>query len=328
LVAKEERKMNIPNKINLSHLPTPLEKLKFRNRNFLMKRDDYTGFDFSGNKIRKLEYLLYRAKKRRAEIIFTCGGEQSNHCRATVSAAAKVGIKTKLFLWGDDSKNVEGNLFLDKMYGAEISFLNKKNYNSVNDIMAEESTSLIKKGKRVYLIPEGGSTVLGIWGYISFIDELNKQIDLTKVNGLLSASGSGGTAAGMLVGAALNKLKIKIYAVNVLYSKEELKKKIMFLAEGVIEEYNLNCTIDKSSLIIIDGYSKEGYKNINDNKVKLIASLSKETGILLDPTYTGKGFAAYYNNFLSKGKGNKVIFLHSGGLFGAFAKRGKYLLNM
>lgn len=320
--------MNLPNKIKLAHLPTPLEKLKFRNKTFLMKRDDYTGLDFSGNKIRKLEYLLYRAKKRRAQLIFTSGGVQSNHCRATASAAAKVGIKTKLFLWGNDSNNSEGNLFLDKMYGAEISFLNKKNYNNVNEIMGEESASLISKGKRVYVIPEGGSTVLGIWGYISFINELSEQIDLRKTSGILSAAGSGGTAAGMLVGAALNKLKLNIYAVTVLYSKEELRKKIMFLAEGVIEEYNLNCTIDESNLVIIDGYSKEGYKNISDNKVKLITSFAKETGILLDPAYTGKAFCAYYDNFLSKGKGTKVIFLHSGGLFGTFAKRGKYLRNL
>lgn len=320
--------MNMPNKINLAHLPTPLEKLKFRNKKFLIKRDDYSGLDFSGNKIRKLEYLLYRAKKRRAEIIFTCGGEQSNHCRATASAAARVGIKTKLFLWGNDSNSSEGNLFLNKMYGAEISFLNKKNYNNVNEIMLEECASLVNKGKMVYVIPEGGSTVLGIWGYISFINELSEQVDLRKINGILSASGSGGTAAGMLVGAALNKFKLNIYAVAVLYSKQELWKKIMFLAEGVIEEYNLNCAIDESNLVIIDGYSREGYKNINNNKLKLIASLAKETGILLDPTYTGKAFAAYHDNFLGIGKGNKVIFLHSGGLFGTFAKRRKYLLNL
>ena len=320
--------MNMPNKINLAHLPTPLEKLKFRNKKFLIKRDDYTGLDFSGNKIRKLEYLLYRAKKRRAEIIFTCGGEQSNHCRATATAAARVGFKTKLFLWGNDSNSSEGNLFLDKMYSAELSFLNKKNYNRVNEIMGEESASLVNKGKMVYVIPEGGSTVIGIWGYISFINELSEQIDLGKINGILSAAGSGGTAAGMLVGAALNKLKLKIYAVTVLYSTEELWKKIMFLAEGVIEEYNLNCAIDESNLVVIGGYSREGYKNINNNKIKLIRSLAKETGILLDPTYTGKAFVAYYDNFLSKGKGNKVIFLHSGGLFGVFATRRKYLLNL
>ena len=182
--------MKKPGKIKLAHLPTPLEQLIFRNKKFLIKQDDYTGLDFSGNKIRKLEYLLYRAKRKGTEIIFTCGGEQSNHCRATVSAAAKVGIKTKLFLWGDDSKNSEGNLFLDKMYGTEISFLNKTNYNRVNDIMGEESTNLVNKGKRVYVIPEGGSTVLGIWGYISFIDELNKQVDLRRMSGILSAAGT------------------------------------------------------------------------------------------------------------------------------------------
>ncbi len=99
-----------------------MEKLKFRNKKFLIKRDDFTGLDFSGNKIRKLEYLLYRAKKRRAEIIFTCGGEQSNHCRATASAAARVGIKTKLFLWGDDSKNTEGNLFWIKCTALKYPF--------------------------------------------------------------------------------------------------------------------------------------------------------------------------------------------------------------
>lgn len=320
--------MNLPNKINLANIPTPLEKLKFRNKNFLIKRDDYTGLDFSGNKIRKLEYLLYRAKRRGTEVIFTCGGVQSNHCRATASAAARVGIKTKLFLWGEDSSSAKGNLFMDKMYGAELSFLNKENYLNVNEIMTEESVDLIKKGKRVYVIPEGGSTTLGICGYISFMNELSKQIDVKKISGILSAAGTGGTAAGMLVGAAVLKLKLKIYAVNVLYTKEELWKKIMFLAEGVIEEFNLKCTIDESNLVILDGYSEEGYKNIYDDKVKLISSLAKETGILLDPTYTGKAFCAYYDNFLSKGKGNKVIFLHSGGLFGTFAKSEKFLQNL
>ena len=185
--------MIIPDKINLANLPTPLEQLKFRNNKFLIKRDDYTGMDFSGNKIRKLEYLLYQAKRRGTDIILTCGGEQSNHCRATASAAARIGVKTKLFLWGKDSINAEANLFLDKMFGAEISFLNKKNYLNVNEIMKEESNSLARKGSRVYVIPEGGSTTLGIWGYISFINELKLQTDLSKVNGILSAAGTGGT---------------------------------------------------------------------------------------------------------------------------------------
>jgi D-cysteine desulfhydrase len=320
--------MKIPKKINLANLPTPIELISFRNKKFLIKRDDYTGIDFSGNKIRKLEYLLYQAKQNRAKIIFTCGATQSNHCRATVAAAARIGIRTKLFLWGNDSITADGNLFLSKIYGADISYLNKINYMNVNEIMAEEAYQHINKGKKVYIIPEGGSTVLGIWGYISIINELKKQIDLNRVKGILCASGTGGTAAGLLVGAAINKINLNVYAVNVLYSKHKLQKKIMNLAEGVKRHYDLNFKVDDSKLEIIDGYSKEGYKNISADKLKLINNAAAKTGILFDPAYTGKAFNAFINKFLSKGEGRKIIFLHTGGLFGAFAKRKKYMQNL
>lgn len=320
--------MKIPKKINLANLPTPIEQLKFRNKKFLVKRDDYTGTDYSGNKIRKLEYLLYQTKQKGTDIVYTCGATQSNHCRATVAAAGRLGIKTKLFLWGNDSYAADGNLFLSKIYGAEISYLNKKNYLNVNEIMEEEGDQLFRRGKKVYIIPEGGSTALGIWGYISFINELKKQTDLKRIKGILCSSGTGGTVAGLLVGTAINNLNINIYTTNVLYSKEKLQKKIMFLTAGVIRGYNLSCKIDESNLNIIDGYSNEGYKNISTDKLKFINTVAAETGMLLDPTYTGKAFKAYFDQFLSKGKGNAVIFLHTGGLFGAFSKRKKYLQNL
>jgi len=322
---KGKRKMIIPEKINLAHLPTPLEKIKFRTRKFLIKRDDYTGSDFLGNKIRKLDYLLFEAKKLKSNIIFTCGGDQSNHARATASAAAKIGINTRLFLWGNEKRNAEGNLFLNKMYNAEISYLNKSEFDNVDDIMTEERRKLIKKGKRVYVIPAGGSSTLGIWGYISFMNELKKQIDLKNIDGIFSACGSGGTAAGLLVGAALNKTEIKIFAVNVLLPKEIIRKKILQLAEGVILDFKLPCSIDESKLEIIDGYSDEGYKNISDKKLKLISEFAKQTGILLDPAYTGKAFCAYNDLVLKKGRGKRIVFLHTGGIYGAFPKLKSYL---
>ena len=317
--------MIIPEKINLAHLPTPLEKIKFRTKKFLIKRDDYTGSDFLGNKIRKLDYLLFEAKKLKSNIIFTCGGDQSNHARATASAAAKIGINTRLFLWGNEKRNAEGNLFLNKMYNAEISYLNKSEFDNVDDIMTEERRKLIKKGKRVYVIPAGGSSTLGIWGYISFMNELKKQIDLKNIDGIFSACGSGGTAAGLLVGAALNKTKINIFAVNVLLPKEIIRKKILQLAEGVILDFKLPCSIDESKLEIIDGYSDEGYKNISDKKLKLISEFAKQTGILLDPAYTGKAFCAYNDLVLKKDKGKRFVFLHTGGIYGAFPKLKSYL---
>jgi D-cysteine desulfhydrase len=322
---KRKRKMIIPKKINLAHLPTPVEKISFRTKEFLIKRDDYTGSDFLGNKIRKLEYLLYEAKKLKSDIIFTCGGDQSNHARATSSAAAKIGIKTRLFLWGEKRKAADGNLFLNKMYGADIVYLNKSEFEVVDDLMTEERRKLIKKGKRVYVIPAGGSSTLGIWGYISFMNELKKQIDLKNINGIFSACGSGGTAAGLLVGAALNKSKMKIFAVNVLHSKEDIRKKILQLAEGVILDFKLPCNIAESNLEIIDGYSKEGYKNISDQKLKLITEFARTTGILLDPTYAGKAFCAYDELVINQGRGNHIIFLHTGGIFGALPKRNEFL---
>jgi D-cysteine desulfhydrase len=154
---------------------------------------------------------------------------------------------------------------------------------------------------------------------------LKKQIDLKNIDGIFSACGSGGTAAGLLVGAALNKTKIKIFAVNVLLPKEIIRKKILQLAEGVILDFKLSCSIDESKLEIIDGYSKEGYKNISEDKINLITEFSRSTGILLDPAYTGKAFCAYNDLILEKGKGKKVIFLHTGGIFGTFPKRNEFL---
>ena len=317
--------MKIPPKLGLANLPTPIQEISFRGKKFLVKRDDLTGMELSGNKVRKLEYILAQAKKEKAEIVFTCGGEQSNHARATAIAASKIGMKCKLFLWGNSKTEVDGNLFLDKLTGCEISFLNRVEYLSVNEIMFEERKKLLKKGKKVYVIPEGGSTTLGIWGYITFVQELNKQIDLKKIDGIVTAAGSGGTAAGLILGSSLLKLDLKIFAVNVLYSESVIKNKIIQLVEEGNLDYQLGAKIYVDNMVILDGYSKEGYKNISKEKVKLVKSFFRQTGILLDPAYTGKAFAAFNDNFLGKNIG-KVIFLHTGGLFGIFGKRKEYLI--
>lgn len=317
--------MKTPPKIVLSQVPTPLQIIQFEGKNFLMKRDDLTGCELSGNKVRKLEYILADAKRKKADIIFTCGGEQSNHARATVIAAKKIGLNSKLFLWGKEKSVINGNLFLNKIYGADIKYLNKKQFDNVNEIMFTERQALLKKDRNAYVLPEGGSTTLGIWGYINFINELKNQINLKQINSIVAASGSGGTAAGLLVGAAINNLKVKIVAVNVLYSREVIRKKILQLAEGCVLDFNLNCKINPENLIILDGYSEEGYKNISKSKIDLIKKFARETGILFDPAYTGKAFTAYYENYLSRGMGKKNIFIHTGGLFGVFGRVKEYL---
>lgn len=314
-----------PRKLNLAHLPTPIQKVQFRDSNFLIKRDDFTGTELSGNKIRKLDYILADVKNKKADYLFTCGGDQSNHARATAIAAKQIGVKTKLFLWGRDTINPDGNLLLDKLIGTEIKYLSKSEYGDVNEIMLAESKLLQKKGKKVYVLPSGGSTPLGLWGYINFIDELNQQKEASKIRGILSAYGSGGTTAGMLLGAALIRPKLKIYAVNVFDEDHFAREKIIQLVEDAIVDYQLKVEVNYKNLIILDGYSKEGYKNIEKSKLKIIMELYKSTGILLDPTYTGKAFYAYYKEFLKGKKRSNIMFLHTGGLFGVFSKRKNYL---
>jgi len=317
--------VNEPRKINIANIPTPIQKTNFDGTQFLIKRDDLSGSLLSGNKIRKLEYILYDVKKKNADYLFTCGGDQSNHARATAIAAKQIGVRTKLFLWGKDIKNADGNLFIDKLSGVEIKYLSKKAYENVASEMLKESKELQEKGQRVYVLPAGGSTPLGIWGYINFMSELNEQVDLRKIKGILSAAGSGGTSAGMLLGTAMLGLNLKIYCVNVVDDADTTRKIIIELVETCIEEYNLKVIVNYNNLVILDGYSAEGYKSITDNKLKLIKDYFQSSGILLDPAYTGKAFYAYYENFLKGKKKSRVMFLHTGGIFGIFSKRRKYL---
>ncbi len=318
--------MKIPNKIKLANIPTPLTQIEFGDSKFFIKRDDLTGVELTGNKVRKLEYLLYDAKKKKADYVFTSGGEQSNHARATCIASISVGLKSKLFLWGNPNQHLDGNLFLDKLTGAEIEFLNKKDYKNVDEIMLEEQREFQKKKLKSYVIPSGGSSSLGIWGYIDFVKELSEQTDLKKINGILTATGSGGTAAGMIVGQAMFGLNFKIFCVSVIDKKDEIKEKIISLAEQNIKEFNLGLSPNYDNLEIFDTYSEEGYKKIASQKIEVINKFFRQTGILLDPTYTGKAFYAYNENFIIPRKNNKVIFLHTGGIFGAFPKRKNYLV--
>ena len=314
-------------KIKLANLPTPLEKLTFEGNSFLIKRDDLTGVELTGNKVRKLEYLLWQAGKERADIIFTCGAEQSNHARATVIASCKAGFKTHLFLWGKESSSPEGNQFLARVFGAVITFLDKNEYAEVNELMLKEKNKLERRGKRVFVIPEGGSTAAGILGYADCLDELQLQVNLKKVEGITVAAGTGGTAAGLLYGAALNVLNLKIYAVNVLYPSDFIRKRILMLAEACRLQSNSDSQINPANLQIIDGYSSEGYKHIAPQKIELAERFARSSGILFDPAYTAKAFNAYYDHFLTKGEGMRNIFIHTGGLFGVFGKRKSYLKN-
>lgn len=317
--------MEKPKKLNLSNIPTPVQEIEFKGTRFLIKRDDYTGTELSGNKIRKLDYLLYEAKRRKCNYIFTCGGDQSNHCRATAIAAAALGMKTNLFLWGYNKKHPDGNLFFDKLTGAETTFLSYSEYKKVNDLMSREKDEFEKRGNKAFVIPTGGSNSLGIWGYIDFVEEIYEQKLLNKISGICLAVGSGGTIAGLMLGLAMRNVNIKLYGVNVVDNQIETRRTILSLVLTFKKDYNINVNVNEENLIILDGYSKEGYKKIAKDKVKLLNEFAKSTGIILDPAYTGKAFFAYHENFLHGKQASNVLFLHTGGIFGVFPKKKIYL---
>ncbi|MBN1300552.1 MAG: pyridoxal-phosphate dependent enzyme [Melioribacteraceae bacterium] len=319
--------MHLPGKLKLANLPTPVQHVSFNGSGFLIKRDDYTGVELTGNKIRKLEYLLFEAVRKKAEYIFTCGGDQSNHCRATAFAAAKTGMKSRLYLWGRQYKQTQGNLLLDKIVGSEMKFLCKKEYKNVHEIMKSDAAAFCRKNRNVYIVPTGGSDKLGIWGYINFINELKQQVEINKIKAILCANGSGGTVAGMILGTALFGLNIKIFGVNVISGKYEMTNAIRSIIDDCIHEYKLDINVTLDNMELLDGFSNEGYKNILPEKIELIKEFARQTGIMLDPTYTGKAFYAYNENFLKGRKKNNILFLHTGGIFGVFPRADKFLLN-
>lgn len=320
--------MNIPNKIELANIPTPIQAIFFEGFEIIIKRDDYTGIEFSGNKIRKLEYLIFDALNKKADVIITCGGVQSNHARATAAVAARLGLKSILYLRGSEPKDFDGNLALNKLFGAEIRFVTYEEYENITEIAEREIASLKKKGLRAVFIPEGGSSPLGIWGYIECAREISKQLKSfkNKPSHIIAAVGSGGTLAGLVIGKKLFGLKSELIGVNVLKTSGDFEKIICDLANQCSKKYKLGVKITSKDFTILDGYSTEGYENISKEKLELLTFVSQDYGILLDPTYTGKAFFGMVDHFIYQANEfNKLMFIHTGGIFGIFPKMKKYL---
>lgn len=326
-------KVASPESLKLAIIPTPLEKLKSiplisGGDNLYIKRDDLTGFGLSGNKVRKLEFLAYEALKKKADTLITCGGFQSNHARATALIAAQLGLKSLLVLFGDEKPQIEGNLFLDKLCGAETRFISSEEYENVDRIMEEISGELKSKGRRPYVIPEGGSNSLGIWGYIKTSLEMKEQIDRLKlkIDKVVTAVSSAGTYCGLFLGAKLAGWKTDFTGVNIRFLPSYPMEKIFTLLENTIAQYNLKVKFEEKEIKIIEGYVGEGYALNKPEELEFIKFFASQTGILLDPVYTAKALFGLVD-LLSKGelsKKEKIIFMHTGGGFGLFPIKEKF----
>lgn len=317
--------MKMPEKLNLANLPTKIEKLERLsdklNKNIYLKRDDQTGSEISGNKIRKLEYAVKEALDNGCDYLITCGGVGSNHARATTAIAAKLGMGSYLLLRGDEDTELEGNLFLDKILGAKIKWVSKEDYaNNRTEIMEAIREELYKKGHNAYIIPEGASNGIGSFGYINAMKEIEaqeKEMDI-HFDSIVVPVGSGGTYAGIFYRNHMEKRKTKVYGINVSSDAEHFKEAIMGLLEQIADYTGEKIDIEKDQINIIDGYVGKGYALSTKEEIEFISNLARTEGLVLDPVYTGKAMYGMLEE-IKKGtfsNSENILFIHTGGIFG------------
>lgn len=319
-----------PDSIPLANLPTPMQKLGQTNRRFLnqaiyIKRDDWTGCSISGNKIRKLEFELAQAIAGGADTVITCGGVQSNHARATALAAAGLGLRSHLVLRGEPEPTPTGNFLIDLLAGSRFTFISADDYrNRVGEIMAEISNRYRQMGKTAFIIPEGASDELGAMGYVRAAEEIARQIKQSdlKFDYIISAVGSGGTLAGLLIGKKIFGLDAEIIGFNVCDTADFFGNKIAEIMTAARTRFNLSFDFKRSDIHIIDGYVGKGYGQSTPAELQFIKEFASTEGIILDPVYTGKAMLGFFQE-LDKGRfepKSNFLFIHTGGIYEIFAK--------
>lgn len=316
--------MNRPNKLHLGQFPTPMHRLdnmsRVLGRNIYIKRDDMTGVSTGGNKVRKLEYLLYDAKEKGADYVLTTGGAQSNHAMLTAACCNKIGIKAILVLKQRGVQGRVGNLLINELLGADVRFVDSDSYDDVYKEMDRIADELRAAGHNPYLVPVGGSVPLGTVGYVDcareiFAEALEQDI---KINRIVSTAGSGGTLAGLVLGAMLYGDGCKVTGVAVCDDPfEEITAE---LVNGAAEILGADVHVEPKDIDILRYYGA-GYAQPSKEGLEAITLMAQQEGLILDPVYTGKAFAGLMH-LIRTGKiceNETVLFLHSGGTASLFA---------
>ncbi len=310
-------------RIRFAHLPTPIEAMprleQFLNApHLLVKRDDQTGLAFGGNKTRKLEFLLAEARDRDADTLITAGALQSNHCRQTAAAAARFGLGCMLVLVGDLPARESANLLLDGLFGAQIIWTDKIHRDEVLQASFESART---QGKKPYLVPYGGSNSTGALGYTYAMEELAGQA--VKADWIVFASSSGGTQAGLVLGARLFGFSGKILGISVDEPQRDLQALVARLASETSGRLGTPIVFSEDEVLVNADYAAPGYGVMTAAERAAIQLFAKYEGLLLDPVYTGRA-AAGLLDLIRKGffkKEETVLFWHTGGQPALFAEK-------
>ena len=309
-------------RIVLAHLPTPIEPLPrltklLEGPQLFIKRDDLTGLGLGGNKTRKLEYLAADALAQGCRTLITTGAVQSNHCRQVAATAARLGLGCILVLAGEDPGRRQGNLLLDELSGAKLVFVPKEER---DQRLQQAFTHAVEDGMQPYLIPYGGSNPIGVQGYIQAMQELQDQN--LQPDWIVLASSSGGTQAGLLLGAKQISFSGRILGISVDKPADELTQTIMALANQTAAWLDIDKKIESEDVLVNDAYCQEGYGVLQPAEVEAIRLFARTEGILLDPVYTGRA-AAGLIDLIRKGffsPDETVLFWHTGGIPALFAE--------
>jgi len=317
-------------RISLAHLPTPFEHLPRLSKHLggpdiYVKRDDCTGLGTGGNKTRKLEFLMADAVEKNADVVITQGAVQSNHARQTAAAACKLGMACELVFEkrvtdADDAYKNSGNVFLDRLFGANIREVPKGS--DMNAAMEDVAEELRKEGKTPYIIPGGGSNTIGALGYIDcaleFIGQANRKG--VVIDHVVHATGSAGTQAGLLVGLNASNSGIPLLGIGVNAPKDVQEERVWKLSEETAEYFGAPGCVAREDVIANCDYVGDGYGIPTPEMNEAVLLLARLEGLLFDPVYSGKGLAGMID-LVSSGHFSdtrSILFVHTGGVAGLF----------
>lgn len=310
----------------LGFFPTPLVELTRLSRllggpALFMKRDDQTGLALGGNKTRKLELLLGDALARGCDTVITAGAEQSNHCRQTAAAAARLGLECHLVLGGAEPGRPNGNLLLDRIFGCRIHWAGA--HRKGEDI-PELAERLRAAGRRPCVLPYGGSNELGALAFAQAARELDAQIQGLPLTHVVFASSSGGTQAGLMLGRRMLGRSYRVVGIRI--DKDDAGAPsfgdlVLDLANRAASAAGLAHEFGENELEISADVLGAGYGIVGERENEAIALTARSEGILLDPVYTGKAMAGLIHMIRAGelGRGDRVLFWHTGGTPALFA---------
>ena len=286
-----------------------------------IKRDDMLGLFPGGNKTRKLEFLVADALAQGADTLVTCGAPQSNHCRITLAAAVKEGLKCRFVIEervpNSYDVNASGNNFMFRLMGVEAITVvpGGSNMAQAMQTMADEVAAL---GRKAYIIPGGGSNALGGLGYVACAQELQQQLfeQGLQIDRVVVGSGSSGTHGGLVAGFLGNHINIPIVGIGVSRDPADQEPLVFKEAQAVADLLQTGMTIPREAVVSVGGYWQPKYSIPNAAMVEAVQMLARTEGIPLDPVYTGKIMAGLIGlarqGFFKPGE--KLLFLHTGGL--------------